>query len=88
MSEAEIRKALADAETELDDTLEKTGMSRGKKVLAAVAMTVGLGMVSACYGAPPPRPPSNASDAVYKMQRPPVSTPAKQATVTAEDAEE
>lgn len=76
MSEAEIRRALAETAAEIERAAKP---SRGRRALQAVAITVGLGMVSACYGAPPPRPPKAAADAVYKLQKPPATAPANPA---------
>jgi hypothetical protein len=66
MSEADFRAAIAEAEAALEQK-----EARGGRIWRTVALTVGLTMVSACYGAPPPRPaPPAADDAALHQAAP------------------
>lgn len=54
MSETEIRRAIEEAKAALPAS---TG--RLRKVALGAALGLGLAALSACYGAPMPRPPAN-----------------------------
>ncbi|MCK5800547.1 MAG: hypothetical protein KAI47_25335 [Deltaproteobacteria bacterium] len=54
MSEAEIRHAIETAKNALPPTPSRT--RRFRQVAATAAVGLGLAMLTACYGAPMPRP--------------------------------
>lgn len=55
MSERDIRRAIEEAKA----TLTPAGSGRLRKVALGAALGLGLAALSACYGAPMPRPPAN-----------------------------
>jgi hypothetical protein len=84
MSEAEIRAAIEQARQQLKTPTPplSTGWSRARKVAATAAVGLGLSLLTACYGAPMPRPPR--SDASHQLNpgqlESPLKSDAQQAT--------